>query len=417
MNYIKFIQLGTQDNPKNNYPINGVNEYEATLQETLKLNPGSIIFTSYKKSSSGPVKNEIYANGQKYSSSDGSTACYFGSINVGSDGQIPNFSANHSGEVPEIGDIYIYNPGGGSSTEENIAECVAYYYSNNKWQAFTGNAKADKVIFTQNIDLAGNDNQVENPKVTDNELQSQGKTLPQVLTDILYYVDSSIKNLGPVFSFKGVGTYIDPDQTTITLGSGHISGTVGVLDNPIFGCYGTQYGSTDGGKTFTMMYGWGNSAELFFWTKEMITSDNHINIIQYTRSDEESKSNEYIEIGEDRYFAAMRNDEIKSIIWKNTSGDTLYTYPNDTDSSKVDVYATSSKSNPLAVGIDVKTFNYYNFTKIPTQYTLVLDTDIKIETASKDNNGDVYQIEEEEYASNGNMWVQLGSPKNKWIVL
>ena len=51
------------------------------------------------------------------------------------------------------------------------------------------------------------------------------------------------------------------------------------------------------------------------------------------------------------------------------------------------------------------------------KYTVSITSDISTIDANSENNGHVYQLGEEEYASNGNMWIQLGSPKTDWIVL
>lgn len=40
-----------------------------------------------------------------------------------------------------------------------------------------------------------------------------------------------------------------------------------------------------------------------------------------------------------------------------------------------------------------------------------------IETASESNIGWVFQLGENEYASNGKIWVQLGNPREDWIVI
>jgi hypothetical protein len=37
--------------------------------------------------------------------------------------------------------------------------------------------------------------------------------------------------------------------------------------------------------------------------------------------------------------------------------------------------------------------------------------------AAAGNTGHVYQIIEDEYASNGTIWVKLGAPTENWIVL
>lgn len=165
MSQVKFIQLGTVSEPKKNYEVNGSNEYSTLLNQAIQDHPGAVIFTTFIKSATGKPKNEIYANGQLYSAGgSGSGAVYYGTVNVGTDGQIENFSKDHDGAEPEVGNVYIYDPKDTSTGTINasngdqdktkggyIADCTAYYYNGSKWVAFTGNVNAENVWFPDGV--------------------------------------------------------------------------------------------------------------------------------------------------------------------------------------------------------------------------------------------------------------------------
>lgn len=154
MSQVKFIQLGTITKPKKNYVVDGKNEYTTDLQSAINSYPGAVIFTTFIKSATGKPKNEIYANGQLYSAGgSGSGAVYYGTVDVGADGQIENFSSTHEGAEPEVGNVYIYDPTDDAEKTSggNIADCTAYYYDSSKWVAFTGNVNAENVWFPNGV--------------------------------------------------------------------------------------------------------------------------------------------------------------------------------------------------------------------------------------------------------------------------
>ena len=60
-------------------------------------------------------------------------------------------------------------------------------------------------------------------------------------------------------------------------------------------------------------------------------------------------------------------------------------------------------------------YNAYTFTE--SIYPVSITHSHTVIPASSDNSGHVYQIGENEYASNGQIWVKLGSPVEDWIIL
>lgn len=211
MSQVEFIQLGTNLEPKKNYLVDGENEYQAFLNQTIADYPGAVIFTTFINSPSGKPTNEIYANGQLYSAGgeSGSGAVYYGTEAVDSDGQIANFSAE-----PETGNVYIYDPEDNSSKTYggNIADCTAYYYNGEKWIAFTGNVNAENVWFTNDFVLAGGYTQVGNLTKTLNgtgKLQATNKNLKTILETIFTKELYPTSIAGPTYTFSTAVTAPD----------------------------------------------------------------------------------------------------------------------------------------------------------------------------------------------------------------
>lgn len=207
MSQVEFIQLGTAAEPKKNYEIEGINEYSTVLSHIIQDHPGAVIFTTFIKSASGKLENEIYANGQLYSvSGGGSGAVYYGTEKVDANGQIENFSSNHEGAVPEKGNVYIYDPDDAEKTNGgNIADCTAYYYDGTKWVAFTGNVNAENVWFNQDFILAGNYTQVGNITKDLNgtgTFSSNKKNLKQVLESVFTKELYPQNITGPTYTFS-----------------------------------------------------------------------------------------------------------------------------------------------------------------------------------------------------------------------
>ena len=163
----KFIQVGTDLNPKKDYLLEGetITQYRQDLQKAITNYPGSLIFTTFKKSPESQNKNEVYANGQLYRAESTSPGIvFYGQEPVQLNGQINNFSLLHNGETPQIGNIYVYDPNDlqHKTQNGNIADCIAYYYNGVKWVAFTGNINIDNIWLNEDIILAGEYTQIGN---------------------------------------------------------------------------------------------------------------------------------------------------------------------------------------------------------------------------------------------------------------
>ena len=125
----------------------------------------------------------------------------------------------------------------------------------------------------------------------------------------------------------------------------------------------------------------------------------------------------YIILYDSEYF--FKNNETIGentfTIWESLEGDIIYSLPNNDNT--VDIYVTIQSPAPLISGIQIQKYIYSEFYPLDPSYFIELQTDIITITANSENNGHVYQIGEEEYASNGLMWVQLGTPKSNWITI
>ena len=244
-------------------------------------------------------------------------------------------------------------------------------------------------------------------------------------------LNNAITSLGPVFKFKGAASAIDPDHTTLTIGSGTIG--IPASSESVSGSVGTliSYGTALEKNLDSVMYAWGTREypNLFF-TKKLYTTKN-AEQDQY-RKDENTEILQYINVFDTLYF--YKEDQSVNMetgtrtykVWEALdNGGTLYSLPSEKVNETLDVYTVTSTAElptALKTGVSVSTYKYYQFTEIAdaSKYTVKINNSVNAVTsvtASSENNGHVYQLGEEEYASNGNMWVQLGSPKTDWIVL
>lgn len=252
-----------------------------------------------------------------------------------------------------------------------------------------------------------------------------------------------IKNVvSGIFQFKGVATSIDPDHTTLTIGAATVSGSIGVAPN--IKQFGNKplisYGTVLQENLDSVKYAWGTSEypNLFF-TDDLYTTDN-IGQPQYKKGAEEDL--QYINVFDTLYF--YKREELVNYtipsqeaggspttgtreykVWEALDkGGILYSLQ-EGEAKPLSIYTVTSTAElptALKTGVSVSTYKYYQFTEIAdaSKYTVKINNSantVTSVTASTENNGHVYQLGEEEYASNGNMWVQLGSPKTDWIVL
>lgn len=212
--------------------------------------------------------------------------------------------------------------------------------------------------------------------------------------------DSDLSGLSGVFKFKGVAEAINQDQSILTiklLKTQEITdenGKVTTPSEPLY-CVTSAY-------EFDMdvYYGWGTSLDdIRFWTDTTaVTSSTS----QYDKG-EQLLVTAY-EFNNKLYYPTETKDKYESV-----DGEVVYIKENK-------AYQTSDFQTILG---NVKAVSYdgYDFKEKLSKLLLEANTTSESIPASPDNSGHVYQIGENEYASNGQIWVKLGSPVEDWIIL
>lgn len=204
-------------------------------------------------------------------------------------------------------------------------------------------------------------------------------------------------NKKDLFSFQGVASAIDADHCTLTIGNPTLSGVTYKV---------WTYRVDVEGDTYMF---WADASAktqptIGYWLRDPFQNGS----MTYTLSS--SKANILIYNSEKYYeTGTVVNDRTQYLsldgkdIWVNGS----------------DVYETSDSTTPLTTQSGkAETHDVYFFTEATklTDVTQASGTGNAVQ-ALPSNKGHVYQLGEEEYASNGTIWVQLGSPKEDWIVI
>lgn len=202
------------------------------------------------------------------------------------------------------------------------------------------------------------------------------------LTDAL---NANVKSL---FAFKGVASAIDADRCIITVG--YATGK----DNKQYTIKKQAY---DIAKE--TMYGWqAEGSDAVYWTHESTGTLSPV----YTTTGDAAYITRLIYQNEVYYYRSENE-------YESLDGDVLYVKDNK--------YFSDSEHQIEVTGVTTDTYHGYKFVE-DTAFKLTLTTSEEGGIpAGPDNIGWVYQIGEEEYASNGSIWVQLGSPKENWIVI
>lgn len=215
-------------------------------------------------------------------------------------------------------------------------------------------------------------------------------------------VDNSLAELAGVFQFKGVAESINQDQTILTINSADItkgSNTYSVNCQTI----GYEY-------DMDIYYGWGNTAgSILFWTDTPTLTTSSI---QYAATTLGSVTKLVLN-GVDYYPV----DETQPLVdgmkrWENVAGKVVYC----DDPSAVYSKDTADVANLLGSAEQV-TYEAYDFVPLSDADKYTVNTVASATVAATGNAGHVYQIEENEYASNGQIWVKLGSPVEDWIII
>lgn len=209
---------------------------------------------------------------------------------------------------------------------------------------------------------------------------------------------SSVESLSGVFTFKGLAEAVSPDLSYIVTCSAK-------SDQSIFPV------GTAADLEGDLYYGWKTDGDRF-WTDSSILN---------------SASTQYIqgkgvlvwgvEYKDDFYFPAnaMPAGDDGLIELQNSNGDSIFLTDDALPITAGTQYSVhNSENDVIGTGLG---FSYagYTFTESIDPYP-ISHTHTTIQ-ANEANSGHVYQIGENEYASNGQIWVKLGSPVEDWIIL
>ena len=209
---------------------------------------------------------------------------------------------------------------------------------------------------------------------------------------------SGLENLSGVFTFKGLAEAVSPDLSYIVTCSAK-------SDKSIFPV------GTSADLAGDLYYGWmteGNE----FWTDSFILNSESA---QYVRSAPVSVWG--VEYKDDFYFPAntMPAGDDGLIELQNSNGDSIFLTDDALPiTAGTQYFVHNSENDVIGTGLG---FSYtgYTFTESTDPYPIShIHTTIQ---ANDTNSGHVYQIGENEYASNGTIWVKLGSPVEDWIIL
>lgn len=222
--------------------------------------------------------------------------------------------------------------------------------------------------------------------------------------DLMELANTAIlESLSGVFTFKGVAESINEAQTIITLSSATAtkgSNTYTVKCQTI----GYEY-------DMDIYYGWGATADsILFWTDTpTLTSTS----TQYGVTTPTAVKKLVLN-GEDYYIAdrtVPAGDGLSQ--WENISGKVVYC--NETTSK---VYSEDQEDPEYELGVaEIVTYEAYDFAPLVASDKYTVSNIASADVATEGTTGHVYQIEENEYASNGTIWVKLGAPTENWIVL
>lgn len=222
-------------------------------------------------------------------------------------------------------------------------------------------------------------------------------------TDIKTALDANKKEL---FTFKGVASAIDADHCTLTKGVAKVGNTTITL----------QDSKTD--VEGNLFYYWGTIGEDAVWTAGPLKNGAPIYTMTVQTDVKQFTYNEWT------YYQADDTQTNNRTPFMNTEGDTYWM------DAKNKIYNTPNSDEVIAI-IDSKDIkpgkDIYFSEKTDKTVSGLTDasepiraSDGKVKVGNEtipSNTGHVYQIGEEEYASNGTIWVQLGSPKEDWIVI
>jgi hypothetical protein len=221
--------------------------------------------------------------------------------------------------------------------------------------------------------------------------------------DLMELANTAIlESLSGVFQFKGVAESINEAQTIITLSSATAtkgSNTYTVKCQTI----GYEY-------DMDIYYGWGATADsILFWTDSPALTESSV---QYAAT-MQSSVKKLVLNGEDYYPVDGTEPAVDGMArWENVAGKVVYC-----DDPSAVYSEDSADADNLLGAAELVTYEAWDFVPLPDADKYIVSKAASATVAAEGTAGHVYQIVENEYASNGTIWVKLGAPTENWIVL
>lgn len=217
-----------------------------------------------------------------------------------------------------------------------------------------------------------------------------------------------VSSLSGVFTFKGVAEAVSPDVSYIVTCQGAEEDVLAPIGTAVDLEGDVYYGWEIGGKQI--------------WTDSLVLNSAST---QYTRG--EGAVVKCVVYNDIYYFTTEQVTDDKTIL-ESISGhqikvSTIDLQTTDPASVRINVYDGEITGDGY-----IREYTAYSFTPIPdnatvsvySAHTIIYASDgtkVVDDTTIPDNSGHVYQIGENEYASNGTIWVKLGSPVEDWIII
>lgn len=224
---------------------------------------------------------------------------------------------------------------------------------------------------------------------------------------------ADIEGLSGLWEFKGVAESISPDKDVIFVKNLYITITSPFNTTISYECVGFEYDIA-----LNKYYKWVNRTGVIY-SKEGDTEKLYQKAA--IDSDDSGDSDDdyivlYVQDPEGNLY--FKTDAASGKEWERlTDGQKVYTTEAHADvATNVSFYLSSTATGTPMFTADIK--NYVGSIFEPIDDTSFYELPEAV-TASSENNGWVYQIEDKEYASNGLIWVELGSPKEdlNWLVI
>lgn len=217
---------------------------------------------------------------------------------------------------------------------------------------------------------------------------------------------SSVESLSGVFTFKGIAEAVSPDLSYIV--------TCQEYEGDALSPIGTAV-DLEG----DVYYGWQIGGQQI-WTDSLVLNNAST---QYTR--EGGVAVKCVVYNDVYYFTTEFLDEDKTIL-ESISGHQIKVRTSELEAAaldRLDVYDGEIIGDGYVIEYTAYTFTLiddFDTVSVSHAHTIIYASDgtkVVDDTTIPDNSGHVYQIGENEYASNGQIWVKLGSPVEDWIIL